>query len=564
MKKRLSPQQYGDGFRYFAESAVLNIFGKTGMTIKGIDPLAAAVDRFHEAERLCRTTNRRFLHYRTFDFSGRPIFKGLPVHWVFHSARRKIQSWLGPVGGVDVLGGGRHGPGGVVGLKRPATTAYFKFAKDGYTVSTGAYWLAVRAIASNDAWVRALAESQGLVSKDHDFRCVPFETRLRLADSAVTIADFNEVTFVPKDAFTRRSISIEPQMNVFLQLGVGTFLKERLRAAGCDLSDQTRNQDLARIGSVQQDLEDPVTLDLSMASDTMSTELVRELLPSDWFELLDSLRSHRGLYLGKSEKWSKFSSMGNGFTFELESMIFYALAQACADFLGTTQWFTDTFGPGMGYAYVSVFGDDIVVPGTVAPLLTSILRFCGFRLNSEKSFVSGPFRESCGKDFWNGVPVRSFFYKDDLSQVRGLIQLHNGIKWLGEQLGVDMTLSLSLIRAYLPRVVEVHLRGVTPTLSDSHLWCEPDEAHRSALVTWHSNWQHWQFPYVRLIPNIRRGQLHWRYVQFLYLRCGVPPRERDTDFANDALAAHLSRGASAGDVVESGRGRPTISWSAPA
>jgi hypothetical protein len=297
----------------------------------------------------------------------------------------------------------------------------------------------------------------------------------------------------------------------------------------------------------------------------MSIEIVRELLPSDWFEFLDDLRSTRGNYRGESFEWNKFSSMGNGFTFELESMIFLALAQASSDHLGSTHWFSDTFGPRFKYAYVAVFGDDLVVPKMVSELLTRILSYSGFDLNSEKSFVDGPFRESCGKDFWNGSDVRPFFFKRGLLKIRDLIHLHNGVKHLSQKFDDDpLADCCRAIRMMLPEVIEHHLRGVVPTLDDGYLWVEPDDAHMSKMVVWHVHWQKWQFPVCASLTRPRSGQLLWRYVQFLY--AGTDRREtirsplRSSAIDDDAFEHHYVNGGSRGDVVESGRGDAITRW----
>lgn len=568
------PTTYGSAQEYFAAQIVLNLFAKTKLSVPGLDPLSKGVDRFFEAERLCRITNKRLRHYRSFDFSGRPQVERLSVHEVFHLARRKIQSWLGPLEVEKVLDGARHGPGGVVGLKRPSTTPYFKLANSKMSCSTGAYWYAVRSIASCDAWIRALAISEGLISNESGYSasCVPFETKIRLADKSITITDYNEVTFVDKDATTKRSISIEPQLSVYLQLAVGGHLKKVLASAGCNLSDQARNQELAHVGSVQQDLHDPVTLDLRMASDCLATELVRELLPREWFDFLDSLRSRYGSFRGETFEWAKFSSMGNGFTFELESMIFYALAQACSDLSGETFWFSDTFGPAFKYAYVSVFGDDLVVPKSMVSHFSHILRFCGFRLNSDKSFVEGPFRESCGKDFWDGVDVRTFYLKRDLSRVRDLIHLHNGLKNMNERVGDRLKPVLHLIRSMIPIDVERHLRGSTPTWGDAYIWVEPDETMTSKLALWDINWQRWVLPFMRLRAVEGKGTLHWKYVQFLYANTETRvPNERltgelalfcgsDIPMKLSPLDYHFLGGGSRGNIVLSGEGLPSICW----
>lgn len=172
------------------------------------------------------------------------------------------------------------------------------------------------------------------------------------------------------------------------------------------------------------------TLDLSMASDCLSKNLVAELLPYDLYAMLDKLRTPTvqlsGLVQpGKMKKLfgvsavvdavielEKFSSMGNGYTFELESMIFYALADSCVRHLkGNTQM-------------VSVYGDDIIVPVEAVPLLTEVLSHCGFLLNKDKSFSEGPFRESCGADYLFGFDIRPFYQKSRVSD-RTLYTMHN-------------------------------------------------------------------------------------------------------------------------------------------
>ena len=71
------------------------------------------------------------------------------------------------------------------------------------------------------------------------------------------------------------------------------------------------------------------------------------------------------------------SSMGNGFTFELMSLIL----------LGVTRFYS---------ANSSVFGDDIIVPLDVAPEVVEAITGLGFLVNKRKSFFDGITRESCG------------------------------------------------------------------------------------------------------------------------------------------------------------------------
>ena len=551
------PQKYGSHGSFFAAQVLLNLYRKFPVQSEGLDPMAKAVERFYDAEKRCRITNRRLEHYRRFDFSGgRPAMQSLPVHKIFDLARKKIQRWLGPVDLEEILSSVRHGPGGCVGVSRPFSTPYYKFSTMHYTVSTGAYWLGARAIASSDTWVRALA---GPSLPSGMMPCVPYETRIRLADTRLTIAEENEVTFVPKDATTHRAIAIEPMMNVMVQLAVGGVMKRALQRAGCDLTDQTRNQALALEGSKSDGSYDPVTIDLEMASDTVSIEVVRELLPSDWFEILDALRSRFGqLPQGKGTiEWAKFSSMGNGFTFELESLIFYALAQAASDLEGVTEWFGDTFGPTYRYGQVSVFGDDIIVPQKCAHLLLRVLRFCGFRANEKKSYLSGPFRESCGADYYNGIPVRPFFFKRTGSLVRDYVHLRNGLRWLmTNPLSRVSKETLAMADSWIPDVLTHHLVGTEPTIGDSYVWVEPDEAHRSALVSWDTDLQSWYMPTMRPKVVVYRGNAEMRLVQFLYVNTGTRPPLVNDDWEAHRVAPllfHKKGGGSAGDVVRSGQ-----------
>lgn len=205
------------------------------------------------------------------------------------------------------------------------------------------------------------------------------------------------VGFVPKDARAHRSIAVEPSVNQFLQRGIGLAIRRRLkRRWRLDLSSQTRNQDLAREGARDGSF---ATIDLSAASDTVSLEIVERLLPPDWVALLRSTRCAFTQVDGKTHMLHKWSSMGNGYTFELETAIFAALVRAV---LPSDVWYAGDW---------AVYGDDIIVPTQFASDLCEVLAYCGFSLNERKTFVSGPFRESCGADFFMERPVRPFYLK---------------------------------------------------------------------------------------------------------------------------------------------------------
>lgn len=225
----------------------------------------------------------------------------------------------------------------------------------------------------------------------------------------------NRITTVPKNNETDRPIAIEPTLNMFFQKGVGRYLRKKLRYAGIDLNDQTTNRKLALEGSVKGNL---ATIDLESASDTVSLAICELLLPPAWYDLLIDLRSPFGILPNGDEiEYSKISSMGNGFTFELESLIFWAISSSCSNF-------------------TSVYGDDIVVDTLHVHEVLEALRYCGFIINNDKTFYLGHFRESCGGHYFNGQEVTPVYHRSDgithLDRTSRLILLANNLRrWIG-------------------------------------------------------------------------------------------------------------------------------------
>lgn len=226
----------------------------------------------------------------------------------------------------------------------------------------------------------------------------------------------NRFTSVPKDAKKNRGICIEPGLNIFGQLALGKEMKFRLQRRGLLLGASTKcteSQALHRRMAAQASRDGcHATLDLSNASDTICRSLVELLLPEVWHDLLTSLRSPKTQIQGRWVELEKFSSMGNGYTFELETLIFASLAHASGAKVGFDS---------------SVFGDDTIVPVEVAEDVVRLYTLCGFTINQKKSYVSGPFRESCGGDFWRGEDVRPYFLEESPCGPDAWFTLHNGL-----------------------------------------------------------------------------------------------------------------------------------------
>jgi hypothetical protein len=115
--------------------------------------------------------------------------------------------------------------------------------------------------------------------------------------------------------------------------------------------------------------------------------------------------------------------MGNGFTFELESLIFYALAKATAERGGCHDFEVKRS--------IGVFGDDIIVPKRIAKDLITNMSLFGFTVNEEKSFLKGFFFKSCGADYYDCSDVRPFLLRREVKTFRDLLFVMNSILYKG-------------------------------------------------------------------------------------------------------------------------------------
>lgn len=231
----------------------------------------------------------------------------------------------------------------------------------------------------------------------------------------VQVVGGNDLFTVPKNSDIDRCACKEPDWNMFFQKGLGTMIRKRLKRVGIDLNDQSKNRYLASIAHAAN----LCTIDLSAASDSITEELVYQLLPSDWFYAIDRLRSPIGNIDQKVIKWRLISTMGNGFTFELESLIFFALVKAVVT-INAIQ------GP------VSVYGDDIICPRDAYDLVKGVFSYCGFILNDDKSFKEGAFFESCGGHYYNGSDVTPFYLRNPLVDESGHPDLEGMINFVNQ------------------------------------------------------------------------------------------------------------------------------------
>lgn len=344
----------------------------------GVDRAAAAMQKFRDSETSCGETNKRLV-----DGWNRPWPE--PVRRALKTARRNICKLLGDYNVEEVFAAANWGPGASSSLRRSKASMPIKW----------------------DAATHCTPDAEQYVYT-YKLWC------MRHLGKQTQVINCNRVTTVPKNAKTDRVIAVEPDWNMFFQKGVGECIRRRLNKVGLLLetewvNSQSRNRDLARFGSETNTFG---TIDLQAASDSVSLALCELLLPSAWYEAMFCLRSHFGM-LSETEDvtYEKISSMGNGYTFELETLLFWGISTAIDE------------------AGAICYGDDLVVANREIGLrLIELLEFCGFKVNPKKTFLDGPFRESCGGHYFNGIDVTPPYVRKPLDSLPRLISFGNALR----------------------------------------------------------------------------------------------------------------------------------------
>ncbi len=224
------------------------------------------------------------------------------------------------------------------------------------------------------------------------------------------------VVLVPKTLKTPRVISAEPTALQWIQQGIAGPLcslleSDEVTGPMIGFTDQIPNREMAREGSLFGGL---ATLDLREASDRVSFGQVASIFPS-WphlFEAMTACRSNLAKlpdeFGGNTIRLRKFAPMGSALCFPLEACVFLT-----AVLVGVECYLIEQGVRGLRtrsdirrlHGRVRVYGDDIIVPVDCVEKVKEVFDHLGWKINSEKSFVKGNFRESCGGDYYWGEDV---------------------------------------------------------------------------------------------------------------------------------------------------------------
>ncbi|QXN75351.1 MAG: RNA-dependent RNA polymerase [Grapevine-associated levi-like virus 1] len=211
---------------------------------------------------------------------------------------------------------------------------------------------------------------------------------------------------VNKTAKSPRLIAAEPVEHQFAQqmlLGWFNYQFKQQFADFISLDNQQLSREMALRGSLDGKL---ATVDLSAASDRLSCYVIERIFRKrpDILRALHSCRTRwvRNSIAGTRPYYlnlRKYASQGTACTFPVQSLVFLVICMAAC---GHTDY--EVFKRSMR-GKVRVYGDDIVIPTNRCTRLYDLLTMCQLKVNTEKSFTSGYFRESCGGDFYRGYDV---------------------------------------------------------------------------------------------------------------------------------------------------------------
>lgn len=304
-----------------------------------------------------------------------------------------------------------------------------------------------------------------------------------------------QLVTVPKTYKAYRIIEPNSVLGGFHSAGLGSLIERKLKENGLNIANlQKKHARYAKSASVNRK---NVTADLSKASDSFDSSLLNRLLPRQWFNEIKRGRLSHVEINGSLYYQASFMAMGIGYTFPLETLLFYALLKSISELSGIK-------------GRISVYGDDLIYPRKMHAYVSKIFPTIGLKINADKTFVTSHFRESCGADYYHGVEVRPCQPEVEMQGLGGdsllsvCYKLYNGLLLRWDPAEIPSTLVL-LKRIISSRCGVIH--QVPPSFPDTagikvpepqSNWVEP-----WSPVLWDNFNRCWSFKYLRKV-SLRR------------------------------------------------------------
>lgn len=474
-------------------------------TLSLADRHANAVNEFLEDNKRCESFNATYDPWKLSSFSQ--TVRG-EIKWLLSDV---LDSANGSVLNLQTLAVGlRSGPGASRGVPGDAGS-YARLMDSKMSFSSKDVFLAYKACTR----LSRLAFSAEAVRSFH----------YGAQDSFNTVALFQSV---PKTNKKNRGICTQPSGNMALQLATHGVLFDVLNHSfSCDLSTQQDcNKQLAYYGSrgcksfAKQSWEF-CTVDLSRASN-FPWVLVCDLFPENWVSWLDLIRSPAMEVDGVVVPKHMCSTMGNGFTFSLMTVLLSAVVKVLYSLANLPEFDVDPV-TGVQFKTWGVYGDDIIIDKSVFNALLQVLDSFGFLVNKDKTFSTGLFRESCGGDFYDGYPVRPV-YLETLDTQADIFSLINRLVQWGALHSVDLPKSIAVLRTALK--IEYRVPNWEDVSSGLHVPYSHAPNPTSTLIPRPLREVFGRRPkgggyYALLCPALKRRRLYreiTRAVQFSHLR----------------------------------------------
>ncbi|UJQ85605.1 MAG: putative replicase protein [Suhnsivirus montiscola] len=349
------------------------------------------------------------------------------------------------------------------------------------------------------------------------------------ADTAISDGFGNEapskLTIVPKSAKSPRLIASEPTSHMWCQQTILKYLLSGIERTSLRNSISLNDQEPSRVLALEASKEGRfATIDLSSASDRLSTWLVERVFRRN-SPLIEALHAARTRHIVNGTGYetpeipkgsyplNKFVTQGTACTFPVQSIVF-ALICISAIIIHDNQKVT---GGAIRRAskMVRVFGDDIIIPTRYDEAVRWLLTVVGLKVNHDKSFSVGNFRESCGMDAFRGYDVTPQ-HLNTLPDTSRASTLMSAVDCSNNFFRSGYWQTAAYIESTLPRWVQMNLPVVAIGSGRTGLesFCGADVSHLRKV--WHDNYQQWDVKTVVLSGKTGRHAQTGQHDLFQY------------------------------------------------